>query len=283
MTIPPSLFLSHGAPTLAIEDTPARRYLSALSRHLPVPNAIVLVSAHYDANRVEVTCSPVPKTVHDFIGFPSELYEARYPAPGAPQLAVEIVDKLKTDKIDAVLNPTRGLDHGAWIPLRLMYPSADIPVLQVAINTAETPEYHYKLGQSLSFLRHRGILLIGSGSATHNLDEYFRGGYDRNAVSPAWVSEFSDWLCRKIEANDVNSVLHCVDMGPHGRRNHPTLDHILPLFFAMGAGWDAECHHRIHTSIAHGVLAMDAYGFGDKALLHGLSEHISGTTARCPH
>ena len=162
----PSLFVSHGAPTLALQDSPARRFLLDLGPRLPRPRAIVVVSAHHDSRGVEVTGSKTPETIHDFGGFPQELYDLAYPAPGEPELSAAIVELLGAAEIQASINPTRGLDHGAWVPLMLLYPGADIPVVQLSIDMAQTPRYHLKLGQALSPLRHRGRIRARPGTSS---------------------------------------------------------------------------------------------------------------------
>lgn len=270
----PSLFVSHGAPTLALEDSPARRFLLGIGTRLPRPRAIVVVSAHHDASVAELTGSASPETIHDFGGFPDALYELRYPAPGDPDLAHSIAGLLQASGIDARVNARRGFDHGAWVPLMLAYPESDIPVVQLSINMAQSTRYHFELGESLSSLRKDGILVIGSGGATHNLREFFTGGYAHDTPPPEWVSGFADWLAEQIEAGQVDTVLDAVEKGPHGRRNHPTMDHIHPLFFAYGAGSTGSGRGvRLHHSVTYGILAMDVYGFGDSGdtgILDGL-------------
>jgi 4,5-DOPA dioxygenase extradiol len=262
MTELPSLFVSHGAPTLAVEDSPARRFLLGLGAKLPRPRAIVVVSAHHDTAVTEITAGAVPETIHDFGGFPQALYELRYPAPGDPQLADDLVGMLHASGIEARANPKRGLDHGAWVPLMLIYAEADIPVVQVSINMSRSPRYHFELGQSLSSLRQDNVLVIGSGSATHNLREFFTGDYSHDTAPPIWVTDFADWLAARVEEGQIASVLNAVEEGPHGQRNHPTMDHIHPLFVACGAAGDSGPGSRVHHSTTYGVLAMDVYAFG---------------------
>jgi len=274
----PSLFLSHGAPTLVIEDVAVHHYLKSLGPQLGKPEAIVIVSAHHEAlarpGRVEVTTSAHPPMIYDFRGFPEALYRMTYPAPGAPALADAIIKRLRQDGFDAVGDDARGFDHGAWVPLKLMYGEADVPVIQLSINMAETPDWHMKLGEALSPLRNEGILLIGSGNITHNLRAFFEGRYRLDSPAPDWVTGFTDWLNGRIEAGDRDAVLNAVEIGPGGRQNHPTMDHILPLFFALGAGGGAGgadgVGKRLHHSLTYGVLAMDIYGFGDGEALDSL-------------
>lgn len=265
MTVYSSLFLSHGAPTLLIEDSPARRYLSGLGNQLGVPKAILVISAHHQSRggSVAVSSGMAPETIYDFSGFPEALYQVTYPASGDPELAAQVISRLKAAGFAAVADANRGFDHGAWVPLHLMYPDADIPVIQISINMQKPPQWHYNLGQALAPLRCEGILIIGSGGATHNLRAFFKGEYELDAESPEWVTTFADWLSERIEAGDVSAVLDAIESGPDGYRNHPTMDHILPLFVAMGAGGEKVKGIRLHKSSTYGVLAMDAYAFSE--------------------
>lgn len=261
MTRQPALFISHGSPMMALEPSPARDFLSGLGAELARPDAIVVLSAHYDEPRVMVTSGAVLPTIHDFGGFPEELFRMQYPAPGDPALAARIGDMLAAAGMPAVLDPSRGLDHGAWVPLSLLYPDADIPVIQVSIDSNKPPEWHAALGRALAPLRDENILIIGSGSMTHDLRSFFGGRPAIDSASPDWVVAFADWIEDRLTAGDADAVLHAVDRAPFGRKNHPTPDHILPLFAAMGAG-GAPMHPRaIHRSTTYGILAMDAYAF----------------------
>ena len=257
----PALFISHGAPSIGLDPSPARDFLAGLGSAYQRPRAILVISAHYDAGRPTLTSGAQPETIHDFGGFPDELYRMTYPAPGDPVLAAEIASLLADAGFEAGDDPARGLDHGAWVPLRLMYPDADIPVVQLSINMAETQEWHFRLGAALAPLRERGVLIIGSGSLTHNLRAVFSGGFRIDSPPPPWVTDFADWINKRLETGDTDGVLHAVEKAPHGRDNHPTMDHILPLFVAMGAGGSAA--RRIHHSTTYGALRMDAYAFGD--------------------
>lgn len=262
MTRQPALFVSHGAPTIVIDDSPARHFLAGLAGGLPArPEAIVMISAHHDAPAASISSAAHPGTIHDFGGFPDVLYRMHYPAPGSPELAQRISDLLKDTAITARLDPERGYDHGAWTPLILAWPEADIPVVQVSINTRETPEYHYRLGAELAPLRDENVLIIGSGAITHNLHAFFRGGYAADAPAQAWVTDFLRWLDAHLLSGAHQSVLHAIGQAPHGTDNHPTMDHILPLFAALGAGGAASKATKLHASVEHGVLAMDAWRF----------------------
>lgn len=246
---------------MALEPSPARDFLAGLGTTLVRPEAIVVVSAHYDAPRVTITSGATPPTIHDFGGFPDALYQMRYPAPGHPALASRIANLLKQSGIPAVLDPSRGFDHGAWVPLTLIYPNADIPVIQVSIDSNKSPEWHRGLGTALAPLRDENVLIIGSGSMTHDLGSFFKLRPSIDTVAPDWVMAFADWVDDRLQAGDGDAVLNAVDRAPFGRRNHPTMDHILPLYVALGAGSTPFHARALHRSTTYGILAMDVYAF----------------------
>jgi 4,5-DOPA dioxygenase extradiol len=256
----PTLFLSHGSPMLALQDSPARRFLQGLGKTLARPEAIVVVSAHWETRGAPaVSLAPQPQTIHDFGGFPRALFEMRYPAPGAPAAAERTASLLEGAGIDVGRSKDRGLDHGAWVPLSLMYPDADIPVTQLSVMRGASPAEHERLGLALAALRHEGVLVVGSGSLTHNLYEFRGQGID--APVPQWVSDFETWTKGRLEASDRAALLNYRSEAPFAEQNHPTDEHLLPLFVAMGAaGRDARAT-QLHASYEHGVLAMDAYAF----------------------
>lgn len=256
----PALFISHGSPMLAIEDSPARRFLLDLGQTLPRPKAIVVASAHWESmGKPAVSLAPRPETIHDFGGFPPALFAIDYPAPGAPAVAERVAALLEQAGHMVARSPDRGLDHGAWVPLRLMYPGADIPVTQLALVHGASPAAHLALGAALQALRDEGVLVIGSGSLTHNLYEF--RGQGIAAPVPAWVSEFGDWMQAMLTQNRRPALLDYRLQAPHAVRNHPTEEHLLPLYVAMGAGGDAAQARRLHASYEYGVLAMDVYAF----------------------
>jgi len=260
MTTMPALFISHGSPMLAIQDSPARGFLLELGKSLPRPEAIVVFSAHWESlGNPAVSFAERPETIHDFGGFPPALFEMQYPAPGAPELAGRIAALLEQTGLAVKRSPTRGLDHGAWVPLRLMYPDADIPVLQVSVLRDGTPAEHERLGLALSGLRGEGVLVIGSGSLTHNLYEFRGQGLD--APVQSWASEFADWMHDQLRHGRREALLDYRRKAPHAERNHPTDEHLLPLFAAMGAGGGTARGERLHSSYEYGVLAMDVYAF----------------------
>lgn len=259
----PALFVSHGAPTLILDEVPARQFLQDYGATLPRPQAILVISAHWETAGPALTASARPDTIHDFFGFPPALYELRYPAPGAPTLATQIAGRLTAAGYAVTLDPERGLDHGAWVPLKLLFPDADIPVLQLGLPSQYSPAELVALGQALAPLRAEGVLIIGSGSVTHNLAAF--GRHQLNDAPPDWVSAFADWLTRAIEDGRTQDLLDYRHHAPHAVRNHPTEEHFLPLFVALGAAGAQARGRCIHASYSYGVLAMDVYAFAPGA------------------
>ncbi len=242
----PSLFISHGSPMLALTKTPAHDFLREFGQALR-PKAVVVVSAHWASRQLLVSTNARPETIHDFGGFPRELFECQYPAPGEPELALRLARQLNAVPTE------RGLDHGAWVPLSLMFPEADVPVVSLSLPVQWSNAELVALGEKLAALREENILVIGSGSLTHNLMELQAQGTEM----PAWVGEFSDWVHERLEADDRAALLDW-EQAPYARENHPTSEHFQPLLVAMGAGGQAQ---RLHHSVEHGVLAMDVYAF----------------------
>lgn len=255
MIRPPALFVSHGAPTLVIEDVPARDFLAGLGTTLGKPSAVVVLSAHWGTGQPTVGNGAVPETIHDFYGFPEVLYRLRYGAAGAPALAERIATLLG----GATLDPKRGLDHGVWVPLMLMYPEAEIPVVPVSIQPGRDAAHHRRIGEALRPLRDENVLILASGAATHNLRAYF--GRRPGDPVPDWVADFIGWLDAAVAAGDTGALLAFETAAPHAAANHPTTEHLLPLFAALGAGTPGVSGRRLHASIDNGVLAMNAYGW----------------------
>ena len=256
----PAIFVSHGSPTLVLDDVPARDFLRGLGADLPRPRAIVVVSAHYEARGVRVNTAARPRVIHDFYGFPKPLYDLQYTAPGDPVLAADILARLHEAGMPAEGDESWGFDHGTWVPLSLMYPDADIPVVAVSVDPEAGPEHHQRLGAALAPLREDGVLILGSGAFTHNLGEIRRGGW-AELDAPDWVTRFVDWTATAIEEGRTDDLLHYRDRAPDAVRNHPTEEHFLPLFAALGAGGTGK-GRRLHASTTFTVLAMDAYAFG---------------------
>ena len=262
MTLP-SLFLSHGAPTLPLSDTPARTFLSQLGATLERPKAILVVSAHWETAQPTVNAVERNDTIHDFGGFPRALYDMRYPAPGSPSVAARVVELLGAAGLATKTDTKRGLDHGAWVPLILMYPQADIPVLQLSVQPHLGPEHHLRVGRALAALRDEGVLIIGSGSFTHDLSEF--RGHALNDPAPAWVNSFADWFHDALIADKTAALLDYRRQAPYATKNHPTEEHLLPLYVALGAAGEGAQAERLHTSSTYSVLRMDVYAFHERA------------------
>lgn len=261
MDIPfPSLFLSHGSPMLAVQGSSTGHFLDRLGDELPRPDAIVVASAHFMAATPSVGAAANPATVHDFGGFPRELYDIQYPVPGAPRLAERIADLLADAGFAPTLLPNHGIDHGVWVPLRRMYPQADIPMVPMSVNPAGDAAHHFAVGKALASLRSEGVLVIGSGGFVHNLGDLDWRHPD--AAMPPWASEFADWMRQRLASHDLDALLDWERQAPHTRRAHPTVEHLMPLFVALGAGGgDAPVRH-LHQSHELGSLALDAFAFG---------------------
>jgi 4,5-DOPA dioxygenase extradiol len=257
----PAIFLSHGAPTFPLEDVPARHFLEGLADRLPArPKAILVISAHWETARPAVNVVETNPTIHDFYGFPRALYEIVYPAPGSKALAERVAELLAQGGLTTDADHVRGLDHGAWVPLRLIFPKADIPVVQLSVQTRLGPEHHLRLGQLLAPLRAEGVLIVGSGSFTHDLSSF---GQYRNAIAapePQWVGGFADWMTEALESGRTDDLLAYRAKAPDAVRNHPTEEHLLPLFVAMGAGGAPA--RRLHASATYAILRMDVFAFG---------------------
>jgi 4,5-DOPA dioxygenase extradiol len=261
------IFLSHGAPTLAIADSPARHFLEQLGRGLEHPRAVLVASAHWETRVTAVNAVAVNETIHDFRGFPPELYQLRYPAPGSPLVAGEAAALIEDAGIECFVDEERGLDHGAWIPLMLMWPDAQVPVVQLSVQPTRGPKHHLKIGRALEPLTREGVLVLGSGSFTHDLSAVQFGGDGRE---PEWVSEFAQWMDAAITGDRTDDLIHYRERAPHAAQNHPTEEHLLPLFVALGAAGEHARAERIHSSIEHGVLRMDAYRFVTRKEPHRL-------------
>jgi 4,5-DOPA dioxygenase extradiol len=251
----PSLFLSHGAPDIVLHDTPARHFLAQLGQQLRRPEAILIASAHDEADGAVVRAPERWRTWHDFGRFDARLFDMRYEPPVAREAADAAVELLAAAGLWARRGEDARLDHGAWTPLSLVYPGADVPIATVGIDPRRNAGWHEALGRALAPLRERNILIIGSGSISHNLSEVFGGrGGDR-----AWVEGFTDWMAARVEADDRQALLNAAEAAPAFARNHPTDEHFLPFYTALGAGGPGR---RIHQSYTYDVLAMDAYAFG---------------------
>lgn len=255
----PSVFVSHGAPTLAIQDNPASHFLRGFGEELGRPTAILVVSAHWDTASPQVTTAARLTTIYDFGGFERVLYTLRYEPTGAIDVAQRTQALLTAAGFTVTADSERGIDHGGWVPLLLMYPTADIPVLQLSVQSRLDAAHHLRLGQVLRPLREVGVLILGSGSATHNLREAFRADPDLPMLG--WVDAFREWLFKTLSDQNIGELLDYQRLAPYARWNHPTTEHFVPLLVALGAGTPGVMPRRVHTSTTLGVLAMDAYVF----------------------
>ncbi|WP_122847265.1 DODA-type extradiol aromatic ring-opening family dioxygenase [Pseudomonas viridiflava] len=253
----PSLFISHGSPMLALQPGESGPALARLSAEMPRPRAIVMVSAHWESHELLVNGNPQPETWHDFGGFAAELFAVQYPAPGLPDLTREVVELLAASDLPARIDSRRPFDHGVWVPLSLMYPQADIPVVQISLPSRQGPELQTRVGKALAGLRADDVLIIGSGSITHNLGELNWNG-DSARVEP-WAQAFRDWMIDKLASDDESALHQYRSLAPHAVRAHPSDEHLLPLYFARGAGDEFSIAHQGFTM---GALGMDIYRFG---------------------
>ncbi|MEI7613494.1 MAG: class III extradiol ring-cleavage dioxygenase [Betaproteobacteria bacterium] len=253
----PILFLSHGSPMTALGGDAISAIWSALARRLPRPTAIVMVSAHWTTRLPMLTGSAHPETIHDFGGFPAELYQIRYPAPGDPSLAQRIKQQLTDAGIATGIDASRGLDHGAWVPLRMLFPDADIPVVQLSVQPDRCARHHYALGAALAALADENILIIASGHMTHNLRDYLQP----SGIRPAPESHaFREWTHPRIISGDSEALLDW-EQAPGAKHAHPSVEHFLPLFVALGAAGALHRAEWLGGGWIEESLAADNYLF----------------------
>lgn len=257
----PALFVSHGAPLEALDREGAfARDLRREVKALPRPRAIAIVSAHWETpGGAKATASERPPLIYDFGGFPEELYRIRYPCPGDPSLAARIVALLEAAGLEAGLDAARGLDHGAWVPLLLGFPAADVPVVQVSLPRHASPEALARQGAALSALRDEGVLLVGSGGAVHNLARVSLGDPDSDDGQAAWAREFDTWLAERLSARDFAAVFDYRRSAPHARLAAPTPEHFDPLLVVLGAARDGERVRTVHEGFRYGSLSMRSF------------------------
>ena len=261
----PVAFVSHGAPSLALDrGNPTHAFLAGFGVALGKPRAVLCISAHWDTAQPALTAGDALATIHDFFGFPEPLYALRYPAPGAPWLALRVRELLAAIGVDAHLDLRRGLDHGAWVPLMLMYPEADVPVVQLSVQTRRSAAEHLALGAALAPLATEGVLVLGSGGATHALGEAFAAHRsDSGTATPAWASRFDGWLRDALVRGD-RAALERWQAAPDAARNHPTHEHFLPLLVAAGAGSGSAA--PVHSDFDWSVLSMAAYRWPSRGM-----------------
>jgi len=245
----PVLFLAHGSPMNAIEDNPFTRSLRALGKRLPRPAAVLVVSAHWMTPRALRSLSTAhPRTIHDFGGFPPELYAVTYPAPGAPELAREVAELT-----GATLDDTWGLDHGTWSVLRHLFPDADVPVMQLSLDTAAPGQRHVEIARDLASLRERGVLIVGSGNIVHNLGAL---RWEPGAQAYDWAREFDAWVAKRLSARDVDALADYESMGEIAHMAAPTNDHYLPLLYAAALRRESDPMEFVFEGIALGSVSM---------------------------
>ncbi|WP_296493078.1 class III extradiol ring-cleavage dioxygenase [Rhodoferax sp.] len=254
----PVFFISHGAPTFALEPGQLGAKLLAMGQNLTGIKAVLVVSPHWQTRELQVLTTPRPETVHDFGGFPPALYQLQYPAPGQPELALEALQLLMHAGWSVTADANRGLDHGAWVPLWHLLPKADIPVFQVSLPHSLDTAGALALGRALAPMRDRGVLIVGSGSLTHNLRDLQRPG----APAADYAVAFAQWVRQAVARADEAALLDYRRLAPHAARAHPTEEHFLPLLVALGASAEGEAVQRIAGDITHGVLSMESYAWG---------------------
>lgn len=262
----PTLFVSHGSPMHAVRPGRAGAAWRDLGRRLPRPRAVLVASAHWETAQPRLSLADRPETLHDFGGFPPELSRLRYPAPGAAEVAREAIGRLRAAGLPAAADTERGLDHGAWVPLRHLYPDADVPVTQISVQPALGAAHHLRVGRALAPLRAQGVLIVGSGHATHNLHEWAqharRHGLDPQDTAPeAYVQAFRTWLAATLSSADDAALEDWVHAAPHARRAHPSDEHFVPLPLAYAAAGARPRVEAIDAGVDAGVLAMDAFVF----------------------
>lgn len=257
----PILFVPHGSPMFALQPGAAGAAMSALVPHLGRPRAIVVISPHWETAIPAVGTGVRLETIHDFGGFDPRLYEIEYPATGCPEVAGRVVEALEAAGLPVATDPVRGLDHGAWVPLRQMFPDADVPIVPVSIQHHGGPRHAWRVGQALAPLAGEGVLIVASGNITHNLRDWQLALREGSIQPPAYVAEFSDWIQARIDSGDIESLLDYRRLQPAGLRAQPRDEHLLPLFTAIGAAGPNARPRAFHRGISDHVIAMDAYIF----------------------
>ncbi len=268
----PSIFLSHGSPMIALEPGEAGAFMRRLGHAIDAtfgrPAAIVAASAHTLAREPVLLAASRHEAIHDFGGFPQELYALRYDAPGAPELAPRVASLLTSAGLPVHLADQGGLDHGIWTALRFLYPEGDVPVLPLALVATQPPAMQFELGRALGSLRAEGVLVLGTGSITHNLRRLSMGSMRVPAEQPEIPESaaFRDWMYGHSQVRDWPALFDYRRRAPYAVDMHPTDEHLLPWFVAAGAGGEASVPVRMHASVTHGALGMDAYAFGEEAV-----------------
>jgi 4,5-DOPA dioxygenase extradiol len=254
----PVFFIGHGSPMNAIEDNEFSRAWQSAAEAIPKPKAIVSISAHWETRGVALTAMEKPRTIHDFYGFPQELFDVEYPAPGATKWIEQIQSLVKDTEIQPDFN--WGLDHGTWSVLKRMYPKADVPVIQLSLDETADPEAHYALGRQLQPLRDKGILIIGSGNIVHNLRTILWNGAPFD-----WAIEFDELAAKAIQSGDHQKLIHYDQLGSAAARSINTAEHYLPLLYILGLQAKGEPVSFFNEKIFAGSLSMRCLRFGEVA------------------
>ena len=254
----PTVFISHGPPTLLFENIPAREFLKDLGKTYRNVDAVLCISAHWMTSKPIVNAVEENDTIHDFYGFPPELYQLEYPASGSPKLAQRTADLINNSGLSCEVDNTRGLDHGAWVPAMLMFPNLEVPILQLSIQQNMNPEAHHELGKAIGSLRHERVLILGSGGAVHPL------GYAPlrpGAKTDQWAYDFDSWLTKSVTQGDYSALIDYSNVAPYPERAHPYPDHYMPIITTMGAAGEGAKGEAIHHSWFWGDMGMGAYEF----------------------
>lgn len=257
-TTAPLMFISHGAPTFALEPGVLGEQLGDIGQSLDSVKAVLVISPHWQTADIEVMTNPLPETIHDFYGFPKALYELSYPVKGATAAAAKTIEVLRNAGFSVQENTTRGLDHGTWVPLMHLLPNGDIPVFQVSMPRSLDPQSAYELGQALATLRNEGVMIVASGSMTHNLHDFRQGA----GGDLPYVSSFANWVKQAVQNEQLDQLLAYRDFAPGAMRAHPTDEHFLPLFVALGARLNDVSLKTIEGGIDYGILSMDSFAWG---------------------
>ncbi|WP_440116271.1 DODA-type extradiol aromatic ring-opening family dioxygenase [Paenibacillus sp. QZ-Y1] len=259
MTLP-AFFIAHGSPALAVESNDYTHFLNQLGDRLPAPKAIVVFTAHWDCPEPSVTMDDTHQTLHDFYGYPSNMYTMDYPAPGQTELANEICALFTRSNLPYQPIRGRGLDHGVWVPLLHMYPQANIPVIAVSVDSLRSPQEQYDIGRMLEQLRHDDVLIIGSGGTVHNLRML---GSDDEPQD--WAVEFDNWIGERLEQWNTRELFQYEKKAPHARMAVPSYgtEHLAPLFYAMGTADISRSAKRLFQSYPYGTLSLNCWQFGD--------------------
>jgi 4,5-DOPA dioxygenase extradiol len=260
MTLP-SLFLAHGAPDLPFSTTPARAFIETVGQRFVGLRAILVISAHWEARVTTIGTAANPETIHDFGGFDRRLYSLTYPAHPSAAVIFEVAQALAAAGIPHAEDAQRGYDHGVWIPLMLAFPKADVPVIQLSLRHGALAAENYAIGQALAPLRDTGVLIVGSGATVHNLRALAREG----SPAPDWARAFDDWIVRAVEAGDVDQLVQFPAAPATALSAHPTPEHLMPLFVALGAGGGKGT--VLHRSFSWGSVGMTSFAFGEPAMV----------------